>query len=154
MTDQARSVASLRAQQNFALAVPAGIIAAIIGAGLWTTVTVLSGMKLGLIAIAVGFVVGQAIRWAGRGLDPQFGILGALCALFGCALGNVMTAISFFAKAKGVSLLAAISLLDLDHLIRLVTRTASPMDVLFYGIAIYEGYKFSFAYRRMPAVRQ
>jgi hypothetical protein len=37
-------------------------------------------------------------------------------------------------------------------LTRLVTTFSQPMDLLFYGIAIYEGYKFSFKYRlRKPA---
>jgi len=34
--------------------------------------------------------------------------------------------------------------LDLEIIASLMQATFNPMDVLFYGIAIYEGYKFSF----------
>ena len=138
------TVAEIRAAQNFALAVPAGLAAAIVGAGVWAAFTVVTEMQLGLIAIAIGYVVGQAIRQVGKGIDTKFGVLGALCALFGCALGNSLSALIFFAQAKHVSILA---LLNPDTIIRVTTLFAQPMDLVFYGIAIYEGYRFSFRYR-------
>ena len=34
--------------------------------------------------------------------------------------------------------------LDLEIVISLMRATFNPMDLLFYGIAVYEGYRFSF----------
>ena len=141
---QGVSVAEIRAAQNFALAVPAGLAAALVGAGVWAAFTVATEMQLGLIAIAIGYVVGQAIRHAGKGIDPKFGVLGAVCALIGCALGNTLSALAFVAQAGHVPML---NLLDPGLIIRATTAFAQPMDLVFYGIAIYEGYRFSFRYR-------
>ena len=85
---RALAVEQIRAAQNFTLAIPAGLVAALLGAGLWAAFTVATEMQLGLIAIAIGYVVGQAIQRVGKGIDTKFGVLGALCALFGCVLGN------------------------------------------------------------------
>lgn len=46
---------------RFALALLLGGVAAVLGAGLWYAVTRLTGYEIGLIAIAVGFVVGAGV---------------------------------------------------------------------------------------------
>src|SRR5262245_137107 len=85
-----RSIEDIRRAQRFPLAVVAGIGAALVGAVLWAAVTVATDTELGLMAIVLGFLVGRAIREAGRGIDTKFGILGAACALGGCLLGNLL----------------------------------------------------------------
>jgi len=37
-----------------------------------------------------------------------------------------------------------IARLDLPIVFDLLSKNFNPMDLLFYGIAVYEGYKFSF----------
>ncbi len=138
----------LLAAQNFNRAVAAGIGAALVGAVLWAVVTVVTKSELGLMAISVGFLVGRAIRATGHGIDPKFGYLGAVCALAGCLLGNVLSDIGFYADIRHIGFGEALADLDMALLTKLVTTFSQPMDILFYGIAIYEGYKFSFQYRR------
>jgi hypothetical protein len=50
-------------------ALAGGVAAAVVGAGLYYAVLALTGYEVGLIAIAVGFLVGGAVRWGchGRG---------------------------------------------------------------------------------------
>ena len=74
-------IGEILAAQNFSLAILAGIDAAVLGAMVWAVVTVVTEMQLGLMAIAVGFIVGRAILAVGRGVEPKFGYLGAACAL-------------------------------------------------------------------------
>jgi hypothetical protein len=140
-------LSTIRAQQNFPLAIAAGLGASLAGAIAWAIVTVVTEMKLGLMAVAIGYIVGQAIRATGKGVDQQFGILGAACALFGCVVGNVLSAVAFYAKVKGLGFGDVMQILDFDFVTRVTTATAQPMDLLFYGIAIYEGYRFSFRYK-------
>ena len=45
----------------------AGLGAAAVGAGIYYAVLELTGYKIGLIAIAVGFLVGGAVRWGSQG---------------------------------------------------------------------------------------
>jgi hypothetical protein len=141
------SIAAIKAGQNFNLAVASGLGAAIGGALLWAIITILTKMELGIVAIAVGFGVGRTIRMVGKGIDQAFGYLGAACALLGCVLGNFLSSVAFYAQARGISYFQALSDLDFDLLQRLATTFFHPMDLLFYGIAIYEGYRFSFKYK-------
>ena len=47
------------------------------------------------------------------------------------------------AQQFGVSLLAVFARLTPDVVVNLMELTFRPMDLLFYGIAIYQGYRFS-----------
>lgn len=149
MSAAAPSFEDVVARQNFTLAIPAGIAAALIGAALWAMVTVVTHMKIGLAAIAIGYVVGQAIKAVGHGIDKRFGVLGAICALLGCVLGNAFSGLAFFADARHLDFGQLLAVTSPDLVVRLMVAFASPMDLLFYGIAIYEGYRFSFKYRRV-----
>ena len=140
-------VGKILSEQNFNRAIPAGIGAALLGAAAWAIVTVATEMQLGLMAIAVGYVVGRAIRAVGHGVEERFGYLGAACALMGCVVGDVLSDIAFYAKIRHIGFGQALGDLDIAMLIKLVSTFARPMDLLFYGIAVYEGYKFSFKYR-------
>lgn len=140
-------IAQLKAEQNFLLAIPAGIAAAIVGAILWAAAVYVTDMEIGLIAVAVGALVGYAIKLTGKGVEAKFGLLGAVCAALGWGLGTVLSDIATLSHIRKIPVLDAVQLLDLPRLMALVTAVFQPMDVLFLAIAVYEGYKFSFRYR-------
>lgn len=133
----------LRAEQSLFIAFLAGFAAAIVGAIAWAAITITTEFQIGFMAIAVGFLVGFAVR-LGNGIDKIFGILGAVLSLFGCVLGNVFSLIGFVSKQEHLSLADTISRLDYSKLPQMLTATFSLMDLVFYGIAVYEGYRFSF----------
>ena len=129
--------------ENLPMGFMAGLVAAAIGAGLWALVTIITGFQIGWMAVGVGFLVGWAVRVGGKGTHRAFGIMGALLALGGCAVGNLLTIIVVAARHFEIPLLAVFSRLTPDVVVQLMEATFSPMDLLFYGIAIYEGYRFS-----------
>jgi hypothetical protein len=142
----AQAMASPRAENNgmtFALATAAGLGAAIAGAALWAVVTVLTEYEIGIMAVAVGFMVGRAIIFVVKHGNSAYGILGAACSLFGCLLGNLLSAVGFAAQANQMSYLDVLMRLDPAIAARLFTVSFSAMDLLFYGIGIYEGYRFA-----------
>ena len=141
------TIEQLRAQQNFAMAVPAGLAAAIIGAMVWATFVYFTEIKLGLIVVAVGALVGYAIRKAGHGLDPQFGVLGGACAALGWALGTVLCDIAFVAKNVDRSFFDVLTTLGIGESVLLAFRAADGMDLVFLAIAVWEGYKLSLRYK-------
>lgn len=134
----------LLGQQSLPRAVLAGVGASLLGAGLWAAVTVATGYQLGLMAVALGFGVGLAVRAAGKGITTPFGVAGAALALAGCALGNLLAVVALVASGEGVPFFEALARLDLDLARRLVVAGFRPMDLLFYGVAVYEGYRLSF----------
>ncbi|MGH6871877.1 MAG: hypothetical protein ACREHE_10250 [Rhizomicrobium sp.] len=143
MTDIQQAQAPV-APENFPLAIVAGIATALVGAGLWATVTVVTQRELGVMAIAVGYIVGYAIKAVGHGHSPKFGVAGAVCALSGCVLGNLASALIFFADQSHVSVMTVLSNASPTFLVSLMKEFAQALDFLFYAIAIYEGYRFSF----------
>jgi hypothetical protein len=133
----------LRAQQSLGVALFAGIGAAIVGGIAWAAVTVTADFQIGYMALAVGFLVGFAVR-LGNGIDKIFGVLGATFSLVGCLLGNILSAIIFLGKQDHLGLSETFSKLDYSRIPEVFTASFSLMDLLFYGLAVYEGYRFSF----------
>lgn len=131
-------------QSRLIPAIGAGAAAALIGAVIWAVVTVTTKFQIGWMAVGVGFIVGYAVRTVGRGSTPIFGVAGAILALMGCLMGNLLSACGFFATEASMSVWTVLGRLNLDMAISLIQATFQPMDLLFYGIAIYEGFKLSF----------
>lgn len=135
---------SLRFEQNFSRAIIAGSLAMLIGAILWAFITVTTMYQIGYMAVAVGFIVGYAVRYAGKGVDQVFGITGAVLAFLGCLLGNFFSMVGLLANELQTGIFDVFSLIPLSTIIDVMGENFAIMDLLFYGIAIYEGYKFSF----------
>lgn len=147
------SVSEPYARQSFSLALLGGLAAAAVGAMAWTLITVATSYQIGWMAVAMGFLVGGAVRMLGRGVDKSFGYLGAALAVFGCLLGNLLSVCTLIAGQQGLATPAV-----LTHVCRnpslipaAMIATFRSLDLLFYGIALYEGYRLSF--RRVTNVR-
>lgn len=134
----------MRDEQDLSRGFLAGLGAAILGACLWAVITVLTGYQIGWMAVGVGFLVGFANRTFGRGVDKTFGYCGALLAFVGCMLGNLLSVCIMIGNQTETSSLAVLSSLTPATAIDLMMATFQPMDILFYALALYEGYKFSF----------
>jgi hypothetical protein len=130
--------------QNLLLGGIAGVGAAATGAIIWAAVTALTGYQIGWMAVGVGFLVGVAVRIFGKGIDKVFGIVGGVLSLTGCLAGNLLTVCIMVSRQEHIDLLDLLSRLNPEITSELMRATFSPIDLLFYGIAVYEGYKFSF----------
>lgn len=60
--------AEREARQNLPAAIAAGVVAALIAAAVWATITVVTQFQIGWMAVGAGFLVGHAVRHFGRGL--------------------------------------------------------------------------------------
>jgi len=131
--------------QNLPMAILAGVVAGVIGAVIWAVISAVTNYQIGFMAIGVGLLVGVAVLHFGRGITPLYGVVGAVCALFGCVLGNVLTACYFIGDSEGLETLTVLnSIVGSGGLIPLITETFQGMDLLFYAIAIFEAYRRSF----------
>ena len=136
----------MRAKQNLTRGAIAGFLGAIAGGILWATITYATNYQIGYMALAIGYLVGYLMRIFGKGIDPVFSYVGAALALFGCVFGNVLTMIFLLSK-EGYCTLDFISVLKLlfnfDFISLALTNGFQLMDLFFYAIAMYEGYRFS-----------
>jgi hypothetical protein len=135
----------LRTEQNLLLGLAAGGLAAVIGAVLWAVVTVITNYQIGWMAIGVAFLVGVAIRVFGKGIDNIYRFMGAGLALFGVVLGNLLMIAALLARQETLPLLTVLNYMLLHPAadVQMLTQSFSPIDLLFYGFAVYYGYKYS-----------
>ncbi len=130
---------------NLAGALVGGLAAAVIGALVWAVITVTTKFQIGFMAVGVGFLVAWAVRTLGKGRDTTFGIIGGVFALLGCLLGNLFSACGFIAGQASEPVIS-VTLRVLGNpasIATLLQETFQGMDLLFYAIAVYEGYKLS-----------
>lgn len=134
----------LRLEQNLPIALLGAIATGIAGAIIWGAITVATNYQIGYMAIAIGAGVGIVMRFLGKGIDQIFGISGAIIAVLSCFLGNFFSVIGFYANEQGIGYIETLQAFDFNYFIPVMKETFNFMDILFYGFAAYEGYKFSF----------
>jgi hypothetical protein len=126
----------------FGRALGAGVMAGAIGSTLYYLVAKISGYQLSIIAIAVGFLVGRAVRWAtgGRG--------GVIYQVLAVALTYAAIAFSWVpflaereAGAPGVVdlVLQTPFILSLPVMIGM----ERPFSLVILGIGLWEAWKFT-----------
>lgn len=139
-----RLMQQIRDNQNIALGALAGAAAAVTGAVVWAAITAVTNYQIGWMAIGVGLLVAFAVRFMGRGVDTAFGVVGAVFSLLGCLAGNLLTLVIVIADQQGMTYLDVLSRLTPDITLELIQATFHPMDALFYGLALYVGYRYAF----------
>lgn len=132
-----------KAEQSMPLALAAGVVAALAGAVIWAVVTDMTGYQIGWMAVGVGFLVGFGVQYLGKGIERPFQYVGAACALLGCVLGNYFAMVGLAAQDVHVDVFTMISRIPLDKAGMVMQASFQPMDLLFYAIAVYEGFRFS-----------
>ena len=135
---------TLRNEQNLPLAIGASLAACLLGAAAWAGISYATEYQIGYMAVAIGLLVGFANRYAGKGIDQVYGVIGAVFAFVSCVLGNYLTLIAFTAKQTELGFFNLLSVIGPSTAVSALAESFQPMDILFYGLAIYEGYKFSF----------
>jgi hypothetical protein len=139
-----RAMEFFRQEQNLAMGTIYGLFAALAGAAVWAGVTIATEYQIGWMAVGIGFLVGIAVRAGGKGIDQVFGVVGAVLSLIGCVLGNLFTVAWFVSQEFGVPASEVLSGLDPESAIELLSATFEVMDLLFYGLAVYFGYRYAF----------
>jgi hypothetical protein len=134
----------IKDNQNLAFGIAGGVVAAAAGAAAWGIVTALTNYQIGWMAVGVGCLVGIAVRLFGKGVDTSFGVAGAVLALVGCLAGNLLAVCIAVSRQQQIEFLDLLSRLDPGIVVGVMQATFNPIDLLFYGIAVYEGYRFSF----------
>lgn len=129
---------------SFLVGAAAGLVTAVLGAAVWAIATVVSGYQIGWMAIGVGALVGLSVRKAAPSHDRRLGMVGAACALFGCLLGNLAACYEFVAREFHSGYLETVQGLGVSGSLEVLKSTSSPIDLIFYALAIGQGYKLAF----------
>lgn len=144
------AIEQLDDQPNLFMGLIGGVIAMLVGAIVWGVITYVTEYQIGWMAIGVGFLVGIAIRFFGRGKTIAFGVSGAVLALIGCLLGNLMFYAGAIAQEESMSFLEVFFLLLLNPAatLEVFTLAFDFRDIFFYAIAAYVGFSTAMDIKR------
>jgi len=139
-------MAEVERDQNMVGGLLGGLAAAAVGATAWALITITTEREFALVAIGIGFLVGYGVRISGKGVTTRFGVMGAAFALLGCLAGKLMTIVILVSNEQQLPFADVTTALMTNPaaVIEILVATFHPLDLLFYGIALYEGYRFSF----------
>jgi hypothetical protein len=126
----------------FGRALGAGLVAGAVGSSLFYLVEKISGYQLSILAIAVGFLVGRAVRWAtgGRG-----GVIYQILAVVLTYAAIAFSWLPFVAERQGASLGVLDVVLQTPFILSLPILIARewPFSLVILGIGLWEAWKFT-----------
>ena len=121
------------------------IAGAVLGAIAWGAITAATHFQIGYMAVGVGILAGYGMRMLGGGRDRADGVIAGIVAFLGCVLGNLLTIVIDFAPHdaahRGIPDLTLLLLLNPKLAWFMLTANFNVMDVLFYALAVYAGYR-------------
>ena len=125
------------------LGIGGAVVAAVLGAIAWAAITATTHFQIGYMAVGVGILAGYVMRVLSGGRDRADGIATGVIALLGCVLGNLLTTVVVIAQHQHYAIVpTALSVLTQPVLsFELLRDGFDWMDLLFYAIAVYAGYR-------------
>lgn len=120
-----------------------GLVAAIAASAVWYAVVVLSNWQIGLVAVAVGWLVGQGVVFGAEG-RPSIVLVAVSAVLTALALAVSEYLIVFHFVSQELEALGAGGALSLIQpfafMIEVVVESlsADPLTLVFWGIALFE----------------
>ena len=137
------AIEQLDTDSNLVMGLVGGAVAMLVSAVLWGVITYVTQYQIGYMAIGLGFLVGFAVRYFGRGHSLIFGLSSAVLSLLGCALGNFLFFTGAIAREEGAAFFDVFLFLLTTPaaVIEVFMVTFEIIDLLFYGIAAYVGFR-------------
>ncbi|MGH2474299.1 MAG: hypothetical protein ACRDIL_03465, partial [Candidatus Limnocylindrales bacterium] len=121
----------------------AGIVAAAVASALWYGVVVVTNYQIGLIAIAVGFIVGQGVvLGATRRGHVALVAFSVVLTLLALAISEYLVAMHFLVPALAAEGLVIDVMQPPDLMVEIIIESikAEPMTLLFWGIALFQAF--------------
>lgn len=126
----------LLAEQNFAAAVIAGAVAAMLAAVIYGITIAIWDFSYGFAAAGIGIAVGLAMQFLGRGIEMKFAVAASGYTIVGCILGEL------FGDVMRLPIENAISSIDVfrSHAFSVISRWSisyvSFIDLVFWFVAV------------------
>jgi hypothetical protein len=144
------TIEQLDNQPSLLMGLIGGTVAMLVSAIIWGVISYVTEYQIGWMAIGVGFLVGIAIKFFGKGKSMMFGVSSAVLALIGCVLGNLIFYSGIIAREESASFLQVffILLLQPAAAIEVFSIAFGFMDIVFYALAAYVGFSTAMDLKR------
>lgn len=140
-------LAKQTSEPNVLRALVYGLAAGVVAAGVWYAIVVFTQHEVGLVAVAVGWLVGQGVVLGSggkRGLKLQLlSVLIALAAMAGAEYFILREALIAYLAEQGGRAVTLPLFLPLDLAFDLVTSAIQddPLELFFWAIALYGAFR-------------
>jgi len=139
-----QAVAAMSTDVNYPLATVGALAGGALGVLAWWGFTVMTRISFGLVAVAIGYLVGHgAMRLSGgkrtRGLQILAIVVAALCFFVATYLVN-MTFINAALSTRGDPRRLPFPPLGVEQFVRVVAARFGVMDVVFLGIVVWQAW--------------
>jgi hypothetical protein len=139
-----QAVAAMSTDVNYPLAAVGALAGGALGVLAWWGFTVMTRISFGLVAVAIGYLVGHgAMRLSGgkrtRGLQILAIVVAALCFFVATYLVN-MTFINAALSTRGDPRRLPFPPLGVEQFVRVVAARFGVMDVVFLGIVVWQAW--------------
>lgn len=145
------AIEQLDTESNLIMGLIGGALAMLVSAVIWGAATYFTEYQIGWMAIGVGYLIGIAVKFFGKGKTMIFGISSAGLALVGCALGNLLFYSGVIAREESAAFLEVFFffLFSPAAAVELFTLAFEFMDIWFYALAAYVGFSSSMDIKRV-----
>lgn len=140
------TIDKLRKRQNIRLAIFGGLSAFLFCSVLWALLSLITDYQVTYMAIGIGLIVGFAVRYSGQGYRWKYGLIGAIYSFLSIIVGNLILVTQYISHTENIPHSDVLLSLNFGIILAFLWGLFEPIDLLFYGIAIYLGFKIS--YRR------
>lgn len=112
----------------------------------WLVIMKLTGHpeKVGGMTLVEGFGIGFAMQHFGKGVSPQFGVVGGALAFSTWIFGNFFTGAIIFSRFKHVGLITLLSHTDFSMVTLFLKAVIGPIDFILCAAAIFTAYYIGF----------
>jgi hypothetical protein len=149
-----QAVATMSADIHYVNASVGALLGGLAGVLLWWGFTVLTHIAFGLIAVAIGFLVGLGtLRFAGGKRSGGLQALSVAVALVSFFCATYLVNMTFINKAlaeRGDSFRVGFPPQSMDLLWRVTAADFGAMDLVFLAIVIYQAWKIPKPVRLPP----
>ena len=81
------------------------------------------------------------MRYSGQGYRWKYGLIGAIYSLLSILVGNVLMVTLYVSHTKNLPHYDILLTLDFGIILAILWSIFEPLDLLYYDIAIYLGFK-------------
>lgn len=146
LEDQLRAgISASQTDIPYPAALAGALLGGVVGAFLWWGFTVMTKIAFGLLAVAIGFLVGHgAVRFSGGKRSASLQVLCMIVAFASFVVASYFVNVHFINEAltkSGDTRQLGFVPVSLEAFFRIVTANFGVMDLVFLAITLYEAWK-------------
>ena len=132
-------------KRNAVTSILISLFFALIGVVIWGVVSYLFDLRLGLVGILIGFLVGKALSKSNTNTSPAMGIIAVIITVVAIILGEYLSIILLVMKEYNVPFFETLTNIDYAIAWELIVESTGAQSLIIYAFSLFEAFKFGSA---------